>query len=192
MQVINSVYPNEAQLAGFAEPGPEGPIYMVNLLKFRERAEYPDGRSTELSGREAYGLYAEGVSELIKEFGGGIVFAADVVRLMLGEAEELEAAEEAAAETAIKRFDGYELKGRNIGVKEAKERQPRSQNFSDVRPFGMPRSQRGSKPKGSRRNLSGTQSQETRTTDSTCLNSGSPVTMAASSSWASATAKASA
>jgi uncharacterized protein (DUF1330 family) len=89
MQVINSVYPNEAQLAGFAEPGPEGPIYMVNLLKFRERAEYPDGRSTELSGREAYGLYAEGVSELIKEFGGGIVFAADVVRLMLGEAEEL-------------------------------------------------------------------------------------------------------
>lgn len=89
MQVINSVYPNEAQLAGFAEPGPEGPIYMVNLLKFRERAEYPDGRSTELSGREAYGLYAEGVSELIKEFGGGIVFAADVVRLMLGEVEEL-------------------------------------------------------------------------------------------------------
>lgn len=89
MQVINSVYPNEAQLAGFAEPGPGGPIYMVNLLKFRDRAEYPDGRSTELSGREAYGLYAEGVSELIKEFGGGIVFAADVVRLMLGEVEEL-------------------------------------------------------------------------------------------------------
>lgn len=89
MQVINSVYPNEAQLAGFAEPGPEGPIYMVNLLKFRDRAEYPDGRATDLSGRDAYQLYADGVSELIQEFGGSVVFAADVVRLMLGEVEEL-------------------------------------------------------------------------------------------------------
>ena len=89
MQVINSVYPNESQLAGFAEPGPEGPIYMVNLLKFRDRAEYPDGRATDLSGRDAYQLYADGVSELIREFGGSVVFAADVVRLMLGEVEEL-------------------------------------------------------------------------------------------------------
>ena len=33
MQVNNSVYPNESQMQGFAEPGPPGPIYMVNLLK---------------------------------------------------------------------------------------------------------------------------------------------------------------
>ena len=71
------------------EPGPEGPIYMVNLLKYRDKAEYDDGRETELSGREAYGLYADGVSELLKEFGGGIQFGGLVTRLMLGEVEEL-------------------------------------------------------------------------------------------------------
>ena len=59
MQVSNSVYPNEAQLQGFAEPGPEGPIYMVNLLKFKEKAEYPDGRESDLTGEQAYAIYGE-------------------------------------------------------------------------------------------------------------------------------------
>jgi uncharacterized protein (DUF1330 family) len=89
MQVTNSVYPNEDQLAGFAEPGPEGPIYMVNLLKYRDRAEYPDGRETDLTGREAYAIYGKAVAELLTEFGGAAIFSATVERLMLGEVEEL-------------------------------------------------------------------------------------------------------
>ena len=32
MQVTNSVYPNEEQIQGFSEPGPDGPIYMVMRL----------------------------------------------------------------------------------------------------------------------------------------------------------------
>lgn len=88
MEVKNSVIPNAEQIAGFQQPGPE-PIYMVNLLKFREKAVYPDGRETALTGREAYDIYGAAVSELLKEFGGEAVFAADVERLMLGEVEEL-------------------------------------------------------------------------------------------------------
>ena len=42
MEVKNSVRPNAEQIAGFMEPGPSGRICMVNLLKFKERAEYPD------------------------------------------------------------------------------------------------------------------------------------------------------
>lgn len=89
MQVKNSVVPNEEQLAGFNEPGAEGPIWMVNLLKFREKAVYEDGRPTDLSGVEAYGIYGAGVSRLLKKHGGGGMFSADVERLMLGEVEEL-------------------------------------------------------------------------------------------------------
>ena len=89
MEVKNSVVPNESQLTGFSEPGAAGPIWMVNLLKFRERAEYEDGRETDLSGVEAYGLYGEGVAKLLKKHGGGFMFGADVERLMLGEVEEL-------------------------------------------------------------------------------------------------------
>ena len=89
MEVINKVYPSGEQIEGFLEPGPEGPICMVNLLKFKPQAEYEDGRETALSGREAYDLYAEGVKKLLEEVGGYLGFEAGVERLALGEVEEL-------------------------------------------------------------------------------------------------------
>lgn len=89
MKVNNSVNPNEAQLKGFIEPGPDGPIYMVNLLKFKEKAAYPDGRATDLTGEAAYNIYGRAVAQLLTEFGGAAMFSATVERLMLGEVEEL-------------------------------------------------------------------------------------------------------
>lgn len=86
MEVINEVYPTDPQMR---EAGPEGPIVMVNLLKFKEKAEYEDGRETDLSGREAYLLYARSVSKLITEFGGRVLFVGDVTYLMLGKVEDL-------------------------------------------------------------------------------------------------------
>ena len=62
MEVINRVAPNDEQMKGFMEPGHEGPIYMLNLLKFKEKAEYPDGRETDLTGAEAYGIYGQALS----------------------------------------------------------------------------------------------------------------------------------
>ena len=89
MQVVNKVYSNKEQIKGFMEPVSEGPICMVNLLKFKEKAEYEDGRDTDLTGREAYALYEEGVKKLLQEVGGGIGFEGEVERLALGEVEEL-------------------------------------------------------------------------------------------------------
>ena len=89
MEVVNKVYPNEEQIKGFLEPGAEGPICMVNLIKFKEKAEYEDGRETDLTGREAYELYEQGVKKLLQGIGGSIAFEGDVERLMLGEVEEL-------------------------------------------------------------------------------------------------------
>lgn len=89
MEYSNSVYPNEEQIKGFLEPGPEGPIGMLNLLKFKPRAEYEDGRESDLSGREAYEIYEEGVRELLQDIGGYLGFMADVERLAIGEVEDL-------------------------------------------------------------------------------------------------------
>lgn len=89
MEVKNSVTPSEAQMKAFLEPGPDGPVYMVNLLKFKERAEYADGRETDLTGAEAYAIYGEAVAKLLIDLGGGPMFSAKVERLMLGEVEEL-------------------------------------------------------------------------------------------------------
>ena len=49
MQVENATHPNDAQMAGFAEPGADGPIYMLNLLKYKDKAEYPDGSDADIT-----------------------------------------------------------------------------------------------------------------------------------------------
>ncbi|MCE2392213.1 MAG: DUF1330 domain-containing protein [Proteobacteria bacterium] len=90
MEVTNEVMPSDPErIAGMQEAGPEGPIVMVNLLKFRERAEYADARETRLSGREAYAIYAEAVSGLVREFGGEMLFTGDVTFLSIGQVEDL-------------------------------------------------------------------------------------------------------
>ena len=40
MKVKNTVAPNKEQMAGFLEGDINSPISMVNLLKFKEKAEY--------------------------------------------------------------------------------------------------------------------------------------------------------
>lgn len=90
MQVTNEMFPSDpAVIKQIMSPGPQGPIFMVNMLKFREHAKYADGRATQLSGREAYAIYARAVSQMLPKFGGRAVFAGDVTFLMLGKADEL-------------------------------------------------------------------------------------------------------
>jgi uncharacterized protein (DUF1330 family) len=89
MKVENKVTPNEEQINGFLENPQIGPISMVNLLKYKEKAIYDDGRDTNLSGEEAYGLYAAEVINLVEKYGGEFLFAGKVNRLMLGEVDEM-------------------------------------------------------------------------------------------------------
>ncbi|WP_419915849.1 DUF1330 domain-containing protein [Candidatus Poriferisodalis sp.] len=90
MEVVNEVMPtNPERIDEMMQPGPDGPIYMVNLLKFKDKAEYEDGRETELTGFEAYQLYGRAVSRIIRDYGGEIQFAANVTFLSLGQVEEL-------------------------------------------------------------------------------------------------------
>ena len=89
MEVVNKVLPNQEQIEGFMAPGQDGPIYMLNLLTFKEKAEYPDGRDTDLTGAEAYAIYGAEVVGHLGKVGGSPMFSANVERLMLGEVEEL-------------------------------------------------------------------------------------------------------
>ena len=89
MKVENKVVPNKEQINGFLENHEIGPISMVNLLKYKEKAIYDDDRDTDLSGEEAYGLYAAEVINLVEKYGGEFLFAGKVNRLMLGEVDEM-------------------------------------------------------------------------------------------------------
>ena len=89
MNVENKIFPNDEQLKGFNDNPEIGPIKMLNLLKFKERAEYSDGRQTKLSGIEAYSIYSIETQEHLKKVGGKLIFSGPVSRLMIGEADEL-------------------------------------------------------------------------------------------------------
>ena len=89
MQVTNKILPNEEQINGFINESEVGPISMVNLLRYKDKALYQDGRDTNLTGEEAYGLYAKEVINFVEKYGGEFIFAGKVNRLMLGEVEDL-------------------------------------------------------------------------------------------------------
>ena len=89
MNVENAVVPTPEQIKELGEEGHDRPIYMVNLLKFKERAEYEDGRKTDLSGQEAYALYGAEVVAHLAKVGGKPVIAGQVTGLRLGQVEEL-------------------------------------------------------------------------------------------------------
>jgi uncharacterized protein (DUF1330 family) len=89
MNVENAVVPTPQQIQELTEEGHDRPIYMVNLLKFKEKAEYEDGRETELSGQEAYGIYGTEVVAHLAKVGGKPVIGGQVTGLRLGVVEEL-------------------------------------------------------------------------------------------------------
>lgn len=64
-------------------PEDDGPVWMVNLMRYRERAEYADGRETALTGREADDEYAP--LGPLAAVGAEIVFVADVEDQYMGD-----------------------------------------------------------------------------------------------------------
>ena len=89
MEVRNALVPNTDQMQGFLNDETNLKVYMVNLLKFKQKAVYEDGRETNLTGQEAYANYAAEVVNHLKKVGGKIIFSGNIERLMLGEVGEL-------------------------------------------------------------------------------------------------------
>ena len=77
---VNSEY---GAVLATTPPDEDGPVWMVNLMRYRDRADYADGRATDLTGREADDAYAP-IDELAA-VGAEIVFVGDVETQLLGE-----------------------------------------------------------------------------------------------------------
>ena len=71
------------QLA-FCKPEDDGPVWMVNLMKYREKADYADGRQSNISGLEADDLYAP--LGPLRKLGAYPVFHAEVETQLTGDA----------------------------------------------------------------------------------------------------------
>ena len=88
MNVVNKIFPSPDQIAPLAGDD-TGPVVMLNLLKFRERAEYRDGRADDISGREAYMRYVAAMQGIVEGAGGRFLFSGEVQGLVIGGVEEL-------------------------------------------------------------------------------------------------------
>ena len=86
---MNALHPTEEQTRAFlAHPKSGEPVFMLNLLKFKDRADYESGE--DVSGREAYGRYARAFGEMLRDSGiEGVetVFGGTANAVLIGEGE---------------------------------------------------------------------------------------------------------
>lgn len=88
MDVANQLMPLGGQYEAFFAGADDGPIVMLNLLKLRERAAYPDG-DRGLTGAQAYAIYGREVLKLIARNGGRLIHGGRVSGVLVGEVEDL-------------------------------------------------------------------------------------------------------
>lgn len=63
---------------------PDQPVVMVNLLKFKPRADASEGVA---SGQAAYGRYAEQMRKVVESQGGRFIWAGRVDSMVIGDAD---------------------------------------------------------------------------------------------------------
>ncbi len=80
------VDPTREDFARFREMDREGPIHMLNLLKFHREAAYEDGRKA--TGAEAYAAYGRESAPVFQRLGGRIVWSGLPEILLIGPAQE--------------------------------------------------------------------------------------------------------
>ena len=90
-----AIEPDSDQLGRIAEGAggdADGPVVMLNLNRYRERAAYdgaPEAASDPgVSGREAYGQYGLVAVAVLERVGGRILWHADARQTVIGEGEE--------------------------------------------------------------------------------------------------------
>lgn len=89
MIVSNAVYPTQEQFQALQESDFSGPVSMLNLLKYKAKAVYDDGRETDLTGEQAYNLYGEQMREFVTAKGGRFTFYGSARHLMIGAVDVL-------------------------------------------------------------------------------------------------------
>src|SRR5260370_8801902 len=87
MKVENAVYPTADGIQALSRDPSPTKIAMLNLLKFRDKAIYRDGRSDDISGREAYLRYANAMTKIVEREGGRILFTGRIAGLVIGQVE---------------------------------------------------------------------------------------------------------
>ena len=78
--------PTKETFAAFRADDRPGPIHMLNLVRLRERAAYPDRRTA--TGAEAYAAYGRECEPVFAGLGGKIVWRGKFELMLIGPQDE--------------------------------------------------------------------------------------------------------
>jgi uncharacterized protein (DUF1330 family) len=78
--------PTKETFAAFRSSDRPGPIHMLNLVRFRDKAAYPDGRSA--TGAEAYAAYGRDSHPVFSRLGGRVVWRGNFELMLIGPSDE--------------------------------------------------------------------------------------------------------
>jgi len=79
-----TIYPTAEQFKTVLDGPPDRPVVMVNLLRFKERADAPD---EGLSGVDAYNRYATDMRRIIESHGGRILWSGRVDSMVIADVD---------------------------------------------------------------------------------------------------------
>lgn len=83
---MTHVDPDRERFAQFRAIEREGPIAMLNLIRYRDQAAYDDGRTA--TGREAYAAYSRASQPVFERVGGHQVWVGMPELMLIGPEEE--------------------------------------------------------------------------------------------------------
>ncbi len=78
---MGHIDPTKEVFAQFRESDRPGPIHMLNLVRLRKEADYPDGR--KVSGAEAYAAYGRESGPVFERLGGRIVWQGSLIHMLM-------------------------------------------------------------------------------------------------------------
>lgn len=83
---MSYIDPTREAFAAFAKRDHDGPVHMLNLLRFRQVAAYPEGRAPRegMSGAQAYAEYARASAPFFTGVGGEMVWSGKPLAGVIG------------------------------------------------------------------------------------------------------------
>jgi uncharacterized protein (DUF1330 family) len=80
---MSAIKPNKAQFMELAQAPDEGPVVMLNLLKFKARADGAQG-----SGASEYAKYGDAAVQMVESRGGKVLWMGRADQILIGDAAE--------------------------------------------------------------------------------------------------------
>ena len=76
-----AIYPHSEQIQALLASNEDGPVVMVNLLRFKPQADSPD---SNLTGEEAYRLYGREMIPFVESRGGRLIWSGRLDSQVIG------------------------------------------------------------------------------------------------------------